>query len=221
MASAIAISPGRSRRDSRIRCQDGGWYLAIVSRLRSGRIRRKEKRKGKGRRINRKEKEEHPKNNDEEEAAEKTAKQTRKRNPGRPARGGAQPRCRARRQPGHGLADVIVSQIGVEQQNIVTDPLLNAWKDTAATRSTDECRDFFATARRQRVANELRSPARSTTSLRRRQLHQRRLQSGRRKLPTRGCPALTASTWNPIHRPQPRQFGRTGGLRRHGVQHHA
>ena len=36
--------------------------------------------------------------------------------------------------PDTGLADLIVSQIGVQQQNIVTDPLLNAWQDTAATR---------------------------------------------------------------------------------------
>jgi hypothetical protein len=43
-----------------------------------------------------------------------------------------------------GLADVIVSQIGAEQQNIVTDPLLNAWQDEAGNESTDECRDFFA-----------------------------------------------------------------------------
>lgn len=44
-----------------------------------------------------------------------------------------------------GLADLIVSQIGVQQQNIVTDPLLNAWKDSAGNEVTDECRNFFAT----------------------------------------------------------------------------
>ena len=43
-----------------------------------------------------------------------------------------------------GLADLIVSQIGVEQQNIVTDPLLNAWQDSSGKEATDECRDFFA-----------------------------------------------------------------------------
>ncbi len=43
-----------------------------------------------------------------------------------------------------GLADLIVSQIGVEQQNIVTDPLLNGWQDGAGNESTDECRNFFA-----------------------------------------------------------------------------
>ena len=43
-----------------------------------------------------------------------------------------------------GLADLIVSQIGVEQQNIVTDPLLNGWQDSAGNESTDECRNFFA-----------------------------------------------------------------------------
>jgi hypothetical protein len=42
-----------------------------------------------------------------------------------------------------GLADLIISQIGVEQQNLVTDPLLNAWKDSSHREVTDECRNFF------------------------------------------------------------------------------
>jgi hypothetical protein len=45
-----------------------------------------------------------------------------------------------------GLADLLVSQIGVQQQNIVTDPLLNAWQDSAHNEVTDECRNFFAGA---------------------------------------------------------------------------
>jgi hypothetical protein len=43
-----------------------------------------------------------------------------------------------------GLADMIVNQIAVEQQNIVTDPLLNAWQDPKGNEATDECRDVFA-----------------------------------------------------------------------------
>jgi hypothetical protein len=43
-----------------------------------------------------------------------------------------------------GLADLIVSQMGVEQQNIVTDPLLNGWQDSNGNESTDQCRNFFA-----------------------------------------------------------------------------
>ncbi|HWX44682.1 MAG TPA: hypothetical protein VNY52_05100, partial [Solirubrobacteraceae bacterium] len=43
-----------------------------------------------------------------------------------------------------GLADLIVNQIAVEQQNTVTDPLLNGWQDTAGNEATDECRNFFA-----------------------------------------------------------------------------
>lgn len=43
-----------------------------------------------------------------------------------------------------GLADLIINQIGVEQQNIVTNPLLNAWQDGIGNEGTDECRDFFA-----------------------------------------------------------------------------
>jgi hypothetical protein len=46
-----------------------------------------------------------------------------------------------------GLADLIVNQIAVEQQNVVTNPLLNAWQDpTSGDEATDECRDFFASA---------------------------------------------------------------------------
>ncbi len=43
-----------------------------------------------------------------------------------------------------GLADLIVNQIAVEQQNIVTDPLLDGWQDPHGYEATDECRDFFA-----------------------------------------------------------------------------
>ncbi|HEY3969932.1 MAG TPA: PKD domain-containing protein [Solirubrobacteraceae bacterium] len=43
-----------------------------------------------------------------------------------------------------GLADMIVNQISVEQQNIVTDPLLDGWQDPSGNEATDECRDWFA-----------------------------------------------------------------------------
>ncbi len=43
-----------------------------------------------------------------------------------------------------GLADLIVNQISVEQQNIVTNPLLNAWQDPNKHEATDECRNWFA-----------------------------------------------------------------------------
>ncbi len=43
-----------------------------------------------------------------------------------------------------GLADLIINQVSVEQQNIVTDPLLNAWQDPNKHEATDECRDFYA-----------------------------------------------------------------------------
>lgn len=45
-----------------------------------------------------------------------------------------------------GLADLIVGQIANEQQNIVTDPLLNAWQDSEGAEETDLCRNFFAPA---------------------------------------------------------------------------
>lgn len=44
----------------------------------------------------------------------------------------------------YALADLIINQISLEQQNIVTDPLLNAWKDENGYEDTDECRYFFA-----------------------------------------------------------------------------
>jgi hypothetical protein len=46
--------------------------------------------------------------------------------------------------PDTGLADLIVNQIAVEQQNTVTDPLLDSWKDPSGNEATDECRNYFA-----------------------------------------------------------------------------
>ncbi|HEY1687406.1 MAG TPA: hypothetical protein VGF95_00925 [Solirubrobacteraceae bacterium] len=45
-----------------------------------------------------------------------------------------------------GLADLIIGQIANEQQNIVTNPLLNAWQGTSGEEETDLCRNFFAPA---------------------------------------------------------------------------
>lgn len=45
-----------------------------------------------------------------------------------------------------GLADLIVNQVSVEQRDIATDPLLNAWQDAEGNEVTDECRNFFAVA---------------------------------------------------------------------------
>jgi hypothetical protein len=45
-----------------------------------------------------------------------------------------------------GLADLVVNQISVEQQNTVTNPLLNAWQDSIRREAVDECRNFFAPA---------------------------------------------------------------------------
>ena len=42
------------------------------------------------------------------------------------------------------LSDLIINQIALEQINIVTDPLLDSWKDSANLESTDECRNYFA-----------------------------------------------------------------------------
>lgn len=45
-----------------------------------------------------------------------------------------------------GLADLIINQVAVEEQNTVTNPLLNAWQDQAGYEATDECRNDFALA---------------------------------------------------------------------------
>jgi hypothetical protein len=47
----------------------------------------------------------------------------------------------------YGLSDLIISQIGLEQQNMVTDPLLNAWQDSKHYEETDECRFLFGPVR--------------------------------------------------------------------------
>ena len=63
-----------------------------------------------------------------------------------------------------GLADLIINQIAVEQQNIVTDPLLNAWQDPNGNEATDECRDWFAPVLGGNVGARKRPmPARSST----------------------------------------------------------
>ncbi len=43
-----------------------------------------------------------------------------------------------------GLADLIVNQMAIEQQNTVTNPLLDGWQDDVGNELTDECRNFFA-----------------------------------------------------------------------------
>jgi PKD domain len=43
----------------------------------------------------------------------------------------------------HGLADLIINQIAVEQQDTITDPLLNGWQDPVGNEVTDECRNSF------------------------------------------------------------------------------
>jgi hypothetical protein len=52
-----------------------------------------------------------------------------------------------------GLADLIINQIAVEQQNTVTNPLLNAWQDSGGKEVTDECRNSFFKAQGSVTAN--------------------------------------------------------------------
>jgi hypothetical protein len=65
-----------------------------------------------------------------------------------------------------GLADLIINQIAVEQQNTVTDPLLNAWQDPAGEELTDECRNsFYATSGSATANPETRAGTLSNQSL--------------------------------------------------------
>jgi hypothetical protein len=45
----------------------------------------------------------------------------------------------------YGLADLVANQIAVQQQNIVTDPLLNGWQDSEKGEASDQCRNDFVT----------------------------------------------------------------------------
>ncbi len=42
-----------------------------------------------------------------------------------------------------GLADLIINQVSTEQQDAITDPLLNAWQDAAHNEVMDKCRNDF------------------------------------------------------------------------------
>jgi hypothetical protein len=120
-------------------CQDGGFDPTSKPVI-------EEKEKAKEAKIeSEKEKEEHPKNPEEiKKQKEAQLKDEILEGPHE-----EEPNQAAGRSPDGaydtGLADLIVSQIGVQQQNIVTNPLLNAWKDSAGNEVTDECRNFFAT----------------------------------------------------------------------------
>lgn len=54
----------------------------------------------------------------------------------------------------YGLSDPIINQISLEQQDIVTDPLLNAWQDSHHYEGTDECRFLFGPALGSATAEE-------------------------------------------------------------------
>jgi hypothetical protein len=43
----------------------------------------------------------------------------------------------------YGLSDLIINQISLQQQDMVTDPLLNAWQDSHHYENTDECRFVY------------------------------------------------------------------------------
>jgi len=42
-----------------------------------------------------------------------------------------------------GLSDLIINQLSLQQENMVTDPLLNAWQDEHHYENSDECRFLF------------------------------------------------------------------------------
>ncbi len=120
-------------------CQDGGFYRNPATSV-------FEQEKAKEAKIeSKKEEEEHPKNEEEkeikarEEAKREALEGPHEEEPNQPPEKTVGPDG----TPDTGLADLIISQIGVQQQNIVTDPLLNGWHDEAGNEVTDECRNFF------------------------------------------------------------------------------
>ncbi len=120
-------------------CQDGGFY-------RNESTGYFEQEKAKEAKIeSKKEEEEHSKNTEEklkqkeEEAKTRVLESPHQQEPNQPPAEKVGPDG----SPDTGLADLIISQIGVQQQNIVTDPLLNAWRDEAGNEVADECRNFF------------------------------------------------------------------------------
>ncbi len=54
----------------------------------------------------------------------------------------------------HGLFDLIDNQLWLQQENIVTNPLLNSWKDTDKAEAADECRFFFGPVEGSETAEE-------------------------------------------------------------------
>ncbi|HXB64187.1 MAG TPA: PKD domain-containing protein [Solirubrobacteraceae bacterium] len=120
-------------------CQDGGWYRNPANST-------FEQEKAKEAKIeSKKEEEEHPKNAEEkqikarEEAKRKALEGPHEEEPNQPPEKKVGPDG----SPDTGLADLIISQIGVQQQSIVTDPLLDAWHDEAGYEVAEECRNFF------------------------------------------------------------------------------
>ncbi len=120
-------------------CQDGGFDP-------SSKPVAEEKEHAKEAKLeSKKEEEEHPKNAEEKQKA-KEAREKTERLEGPHLEEPNQTSCPNTYDGGCdiGLADVIVTQIASEQQDIVTDPLLDAWQDSKGNEVVDECRNFFA-----------------------------------------------------------------------------
>ncbi len=117
-------------------CQDGGFDPTN----------KEEKEAAKEAKPESKEEEEHPKNAEEKRIqAEKEAERAILEGPHQQEPN--QQKCPPATPDGGcdtGLADLIINQIASEQQNTVTDPLLDAWQDKEGNELTDECRNFFA-----------------------------------------------------------------------------
>ncbi len=125
-----------------------------------------------------------------------------------------------------GLSDLIINQIAQEQENMVTNPLLNAWQDPAGNEATDECRNFFAPVEGSYAAK----PETEAGTL-----FNQSFDAGTRRYyindavqPRRPAPHLPGHPLHgrdrpgtEIHSAQPGQRGRHRQLRRDGVDHHS
>jgi hypothetical protein len=137
------IMPGN--RSSGYDCQDGGFDP-------SSEPVGEEKEEAKEAKIeSKKEEEEHPKNAEEKQKAKEAQEKTEKlegphQQEPHQTTSPEQPSCPHNVYDGGcdvGLADVIITQIASEQQDIVTDPLLDAWQDKNHNEVVDECRNVF------------------------------------------------------------------------------
>jgi len=114
-------------------CQDGGWDPSSKTEGEKREEKKKEKNAAEEETFSKMDKEEREKQ-EKKEALEGPHQEEPNQKPCPTQDGGCDT----------GLADLIINQIAVEQQNITTDPLMDSWHDPTGGELMDECRNVFA-----------------------------------------------------------------------------